>query len=190
MVHKLKCKACTEFVDRIRGSRNFSDKWIVGADSVRLSNVRDHAQNNQHLRAMSLLRKRCAESAGLDVVLAKLLLSLPASNGKLERTFSLVGTIKNDKRSRLTNQSLDDLLLVLSNKVPLQNFNPDESIDRWWSAKRRRLSQRERKQYKPHGIDRPSTSARVHDQSSESEPEDMLEYWDELMNSEVDSDSD
>ena len=56
MVHKLKCKACTEFVDRIRGSRNFSDKWIVGADSVRLSNVRDHAQNNQHLRAMSLLR--------------------------------------------------------------------------------------------------------------------------------------
>ena len=68
MVHKLKCKACTEFVDRIRGSRNFSDKWIVGADSVRLSNVRDHAQNNQHMRSMSLLRKRSAESAGLDVI--------------------------------------------------------------------------------------------------------------------------
>ena len=61
------------------------------------------------------------------LILAKLLLSLPASNGKLERTFSLVGTDKNDKRSRLTNQSLDDLLL-LSNKIPLQSFNPDDSI--------------------------------------------------------------
>ena len=65
MVHKLKYKACTEFVDRIKGSWNFSDKWIVEADSVRLSNVRNHAQ---HLRAMPLLRKRFAELAVLDVV--------------------------------------------------------------------------------------------------------------------------
>ena len=70
MVHKLKCKACTEFVDKIRGSRNFSDKWIVGADSLRLSNVRDHAQNSH---AMSLLRKRSAKSTGLDVVSATLI---------------------------------------------------------------------------------------------------------------------
>ena len=70
------------------------------------------------------------------LILAKLLLSLPASNGKLERTFSLVSTVKNDKRSRLTNQSLDDLLLLLSNKTQLQNFHPDESIDCWWSAKK------------------------------------------------------
>ena len=33
-----------------------------------MSNVRDYAQNNQHMRSMSLLRKRYAESAGLDVV--------------------------------------------------------------------------------------------------------------------------
>ena len=124
------------------------------------------------------------------LILAKLLLSLPASNGKLERTFSLLGTVKNDKRSRLTNQSLDDLLLLLSNKTPLQNFNPDPSIDHWWSAKRRRLSQRERKQYKPRGSDRPSTSAQVQEQHSESEPEDMLEFWDELMISEIETDSD
>ena len=86
------------------------------------------------------------------------LLSLPASNGKLERTFSLLGTVKVDKRSRLTNQSLDDLLLLLSNKIPLQNFNPNPSNDLWWSAKRRRLSQKERKQYKSRGADRPSVS--------------------------------
>ena len=66
VVDKLNCKVCSEFVDRIRSRKNFSDKWIVGADSVRVSNVRDHAQNNQHLHAMSLLKKRSAEAAGLD----------------------------------------------------------------------------------------------------------------------------
>ena len=45
MVDKLKSKACTEFV-KIKGCSN---KGIDGADSVRLSNVRDHAQKNQHL---------------------------------------------------------------------------------------------------------------------------------------------
>ena len=65
---KLKCKACSEFVDRIRSRKNFSDKWIIGADSVRISNVRDHAQNNQHVHAMSLLKKRNAEGAGLDLL--------------------------------------------------------------------------------------------------------------------------
>lgn len=77
------------------------------------------------------------------LTLAKLLLSLPASNGKLERTFSLLNVIKDKKRTRLTNQSLDNLLLLLSNKISLKDFNPDPSIDLWWSAKRRRLVQKE-----------------------------------------------
>ena len=93
-----------------------------------------------------------------------------------------------NKRSRFTNQSLDDLLLVLSNKLPLKNFNPD--IDLWWSAKRRRRSQKERKQYKPRGTvcgGQPSTSTQA--QESESEL-DMLDHWNEIMNSEDENDSD
>ena len=65
VVSQLKCKVCSEFVDRIRGSKNFSDKWIVGADSVRVSNVRDHVQSDQHAHAMMLLKKQRAKSAGL-----------------------------------------------------------------------------------------------------------------------------
>ena len=65
VVARLKCKVCTEFVDKIRGRKNFSDKWIVGADSVRISNVHDHARNNQHAHAMSLLAKQHSQSAGL-----------------------------------------------------------------------------------------------------------------------------
>ena len=43
---------CAEFVDKIRGKKNFSDKWISGADSVCTSNVRDHARNDQHAHAI------------------------------------------------------------------------------------------------------------------------------------------
>ena len=64
-VDKLKCKVCAEFVDKIRGKKNFSDKWISGADSVRTGNVRNHARNDQHAHAMLLLKKRRAESTGL-----------------------------------------------------------------------------------------------------------------------------
>lgn len=65
VVASLKCKACAEFVDKIRGRKNFSDRWIVGADSVRISNIRVHARNDQHTHAMTLLKKKRAQSAGL-----------------------------------------------------------------------------------------------------------------------------
>ena len=65
VVAELKCKVWTEFVDRIRGRKNFSEKWIAGADSVRISNVRDHARNDQHTHAMALLKKQRSQAAGL-----------------------------------------------------------------------------------------------------------------------------
>ena len=38
---------------------------MAGADLVRISNVRDHAHNDQHTHAMSLLKKQRALSAHL-----------------------------------------------------------------------------------------------------------------------------
>ena len=62
---KLLCKVCTQFKEKIKSRKNFSSKWIAGADPVRISNVRDHTRNNQHTHAMSLLKKQRALSAGL-----------------------------------------------------------------------------------------------------------------------------
>ena len=67
VVSQLKCKVCCKFVERIRASKNFSDKKIVGADSVRVSNVRDQVQSDQHAHAMMLLKKQLAKSAGLPL---------------------------------------------------------------------------------------------------------------------------
>ena len=45
MVEKLKCKVCTKYKERIIGRRNFSNKWIKGSDSIRTTNLVDHAKS-------------------------------------------------------------------------------------------------------------------------------------------------
>ncbi len=64
-VVKLRCKVCKKFEDKIVGRRNYSDKWLKGADSVRTSNIKDHSQSDQHEHAMLLLRKEQAIASGL-----------------------------------------------------------------------------------------------------------------------------
>ena len=71
------------------------------------------------------------------LILAELLFSL---SGKVERVFSLVTTIKVQKRSQLGNDSLDDLVILNSDKTVLNKFSQDSSIDLFWSAKTRRPS--------------------------------------------------
>ena len=51
VVDKLKCKVCIKFKSRIAGRRNYSDKWVIGADSVRTSNIKDHSHSDQHMHA-------------------------------------------------------------------------------------------------------------------------------------------
>ena len=43
IVAKLKCKVCVKFESKIAGRRNYSNKWNVRADSVRTSNIKEHA---------------------------------------------------------------------------------------------------------------------------------------------------
>ena len=81
------------------------------------------------------------------LTLVRLLFTLPVSNGKLERVFSTLKLIKVDKRSLLSNDSLDDLLMLNTDRVPLKEFEPDRSIHMWWNAKRRRPNQQPRKEY-------------------------------------------
>ena len=65
-VETLMSKVCIQFQSKIAGRRNYSDKWILGALSVRTSNIRDHAKSDQHAHAMMLLKQSQARSKGLD----------------------------------------------------------------------------------------------------------------------------
>ena len=61
IVDRLKCYVCLKYKSRIGSRQNYSDKWVVGAEFVRTSNIRGHARSDQHLYAMSLHYK---ESSG------------------------------------------------------------------------------------------------------------------------------
>lgn len=59
---KLQCSICEKFKDPIATRRNFSDRWIVGAESIQTSNICDHASADQHVHAMLLLKKERAKA--------------------------------------------------------------------------------------------------------------------------------
>ena len=123
-----------------------------------------------------LFHAPCSSEWQSILVLAELLFSLPASNGKLQQVFSLLGVIKVDKHSRLSNETLDDLLLLNCDKIPSDKFDPNPGIDLWWSGKARRPLQKSRKQYKHCRSDEALIS-----ESDKSEPEDALSDWDDLF---------
>ena len=56
VVRKLKCSVCGKFRSSLIRKRNFSDRWITGgADSIRTSNIRDHAISEQHSHAVIII---------------------------------------------------------------------------------------------------------------------------------------
>ena len=104
------------------------------------------------------------------LLLVQLLFSLPASNGTVERVFSLSNIIKTDRRSLLSADSFDDLLLLNSNKIPLTSFVADQAIDLWWTDKTRRPNQKPRKKYKKHSKDDKNSKVIILDDSEDSAP--------------------
>ena len=128
------------------------------------------------------------------LLLAELLFSLPASNGKLERLFSTLNVIKVEKRSSLNNSTVNDLLMINSDCVPLKSFCADFSIDLWWRGKTRRINQQPRKQYNKRrtlsSADEPCSSSSSQTLPTEEEEMiDVLEDWDDWLD-ETESDID
>ena len=139
-----------------------------------------------------LFHSPCAEQWSNILTLAELLFSLPASNGKLERCFSTLKLIKADRRCSLSNDTLDDLLILNTDRVPLQDFNPGAAIDLWWKSKIRRLNQPPRKQYAKHQ-DAAKNSREIetdHESEDEAGESVLLNDWDEWLNTSDDDLSD
>ena len=67
IVSKFRCTVCTKFKANIESRRNFSEKWLLGVESVRTSNIRDHAKADQQVQAMNLLKREHARASGSDV---------------------------------------------------------------------------------------------------------------------------
>ena len=93
-----------KYQDKIKGRKNFSDKWIIGAELLRTSNIKDHAQCEQHKHAMTLLRKEQAQSKGLGPAayapIARALCTLPDDDRKkLKYKFEIAHFVATEKLS-------------------------------------------------------------------------------------------
>ena len=112
------------------------------------------------------------------LALGRLLFSLPVSNGKLERIFSVLKLIKVDRRSSLGNDTLKDLLMLNTDGISMDNFNPDPSIDLWWKAKTRQPDQKKRKKYKKRSAGQTELEIESSDQSDGTF---LLDDWDNWL---------
>ena len=93
----------------------------------------------------------------------------------------MLKTIKKvDKRTSLSTGTFNDVLLN-ADKIPLEDFNPDPSIDLWWNAKSRRLNQRQQKEYKKLTSERKDNKT---DSEDSEEDVETLQDWDEWMSEE------
>ena len=100
----LQCSVCCRFKERIEYSRNFSDKWIVGADSLHTSNIRDHAKIIQHCTAMSLLEKEHTIARGdgpsTYAPIARAIEKIPVTeSARLRQKFDIAYLVTTEKLS-------------------------------------------------------------------------------------------
>ena len=62
VVTTLKCKVCAKHKLRVNGRKHFSTKWTEGADSMKTSNIRDHANADQYIHAMEIEKREQAQA--------------------------------------------------------------------------------------------------------------------------------
>ena len=65
IVMKLQCSVCAKFKTRITTRRNFSERWLRGAESVRTSNIHDHVRADQYIYAMPVTAYIAAVGASM-----------------------------------------------------------------------------------------------------------------------------
>ena len=77
------------------------------------------------------------------LAIAELLLCLPVANGRVERVFSHLKLIKNNRRTRLGEDTLDQLLRIYVEGPPLSDWDPTRALELWYMEKTRRLNVRD-----------------------------------------------
>ena len=111
------------------------------------------------------------------LLLCKLLFSLPFTNSKVERAFSIMKIIKTDRRNSLNTSTLDDLMEINVEGPTPENFNAERAVSLWWEDCTRRPNQQPRKQYMK------STRSQSTTISSDEETESLtLDAWDDWIN--------
>jgi len=103
------------------------------------------------------------------MLLIRLLFCLPVSNATVERFFGSFKRVKTGRRSTLSQQTTEDILMIMTEGPPLEDYDATQAVHLWHSTKSRRLNQKSRKSYKK----RTSTKPRI--SLSDSDSDDLIE---------------
>ena len=68
-------------------------------------------------------------------LLLKIMMTISASTAACERGFSSMNNEKNDLRTRLNNETLDDILRININGKPFEDFNHKQHVQSWLQTK-------------------------------------------------------
>ena len=77
------------------------------------------------------------------LAIVEFLFCLPVANGRVERVFSQLKLIKNNRRTCLREYTLDQLLRINVEGPPLSDWDPTHALELWYMEKTRRLNVRD-----------------------------------------------
>ena len=88
-----------------------------------------------------LLVNESVKSQCSDVLhVIELLLITPFTNAKLERMFSRMNRVKTDFHNRLSREPLENCLRISEEGCDIADYNPDNTIKKWYEEKVHRIS--------------------------------------------------
>ena len=118
MTH-LKCTICAKYKSRIIRRRNYSNRWITGADSLRTSTIRDHAMSEQHQHAMSILclekgsATRGESSAASTPIIAALMSLSDNDRAELRKKFDIIFLLAQEKLLHCTTHNIHVVVMMI-----------------------------------------------------------------------------
>ena len=71
---------------------------------------------------------------GNALSLVELLFCFPMANGRLERVFSSLKLIKTDRRNRLGEDKLDNLVRIAVDGPPFHQWDATDAVQLWWKS--------------------------------------------------------
>ena len=111
---------------------------------------------------------------GNVLAVVALLFCLPFANGRVEKVFSQLKLIKNNRRTCLKEDTLDHLLRINTEGPPLADWDANHALELWLSDKTCRVNQKDFRS-------QPTRSAPTGDESEEEEESFSLEDWEEWI---------
>jgi hypothetical protein len=76
-VVKLYCKLCQKYKQQLSVMKDFSNAWVIGSQNFKLSNAKDHANTNCHIRAFRLHANELRTGTGESLQMPKKLMPEP-----------------------------------------------------------------------------------------------------------------